>query len=112
MFSGYSEYQAQQYAAALPKLQPVAAAGNPEAQTMLGALYQLGFDGITIDEAAAIAWYERASAQGYGLASNNLAGMRFMQGDLEAAHRLYQLADEQGFSAGRDFLANYPIPPV
>lgn len=96
MFPGYYEYINQQYAEALPQLQPYAERGNTEAQAMLASLYQMGL-GVEVNEAKAIAWYERASAQGYGLASNNLAGMHFAQGRLKASRRLYQLARAQGF---------------
>lgn len=96
IFPGYSEFKNQDYAAALTKLQPVAERGNADAQTMLGNLYQLGL-GVEVDSARAIAWYEKASAQGYGIASNNLAGMRLIEGQVEASKRLYQLAREQGF---------------
>ena len=101
MFPGYEEFKAQQYAAALPKIRPVAEAGNVEAQVMLGNFYQLGFGVVEIDEAAAALWYEKASAQGYGLASNNLAGIRFIEGEDKESNRLYQLAHEQGFLHGR-----------
>ena len=96
MFPGYYEYINRQYVEALPLLQPYAECGNTEAQSMLGSLYQLGW-GVEVDEAQAIAWYAKASAQGYGLATNNLAGMRFAQGQMEESRRLYQLARDQGF---------------
>ena len=43
MYPGYEEYQSQQYAAAWPKLRPVAEAATAEAQGMVGNFYQLGF---------------------------------------------------------------------
>ena len=95
-FPGCDEFQQRHYADALIKLQPVAERGNADAQTMLGNLYQLGLS-VEVDEARAIAWYEKASAQGYGIATNNLAGMRFAQGNLKESKRLYQLARDQGF---------------
>ena len=95
-FPGCDEFQQRQYADARVKLQPVAARGNADAQTMLGNLYQLGLS-VAVDESAAISWYAKASAQGYGIATSNLAGMRFAQGKLEDARRLYQLARDQGF---------------
>lgn len=97
MFSGYQDYQAQRYADALPQLKRLAEMGHAEAQSMVGSIYHLGFGQIEIDEEAAIDWYERASAQGHGLASNNLACIRIIQGDTVAATRLYQLARDQGF---------------
>lgn len=97
MFSGYQEFKDQQYAKALPKLQIVAEAGNAEAQSMVGCIYQVGFGQVGVDMPKAIAWYERASAQGHGLASNNLAGIRCMEGNVAEGRRLYQLARAQGF---------------
>lgn len=97
MFAGYQDYQAQRYAEALPKLERLAKTGHAEAQSMVGSIYHLGFGQIEIDEAAAIDWYERASAQGHGLASNNLAFRLILRGETEIATRLYQLARDQGF---------------
>jgi uncharacterized protein len=47
-FPGYSEYQARQFAAAYPKLLPVAESGNAAAQSMIGTLYQMGL-GVEAD---------------------------------------------------------------
>lgn len=100
MFPGYSDFKEKKYASALPQIRFVAEAGHPEAQAMMGCYYQLGFDVVAIDEAIAISWYERASSQGDGVASNNLAGMRLVEGDIEAAKSLYQLSRAQGFRHG------------
>lgn len=96
MFSGYKEFQNQEYAKALPKLLRAAKQGNSEAQCMLGNLYQMGL-GVeeNLDEAAV--WYTRSSNQGYGLASNNLAGILQQRGHIDAAKHYYQLAQKQGF---------------
>ena len=96
VYPGYEAYKQQRYSEALIQAKPIAERGNADAQTLVGSLYQLGL-GVAVDEAKAIAWYEKASAQGYGLATNNLATMFSVQGRIEESRRLYQLAKEQGF---------------
>ncbi|MEL6137879.1 MAG: sel1 repeat family protein [Cyanobacteria bacterium J06628_6] len=103
MFSGYYEYKMQQYAAALPRLKTVAERGNSEAQSMVASIYQLGLGNAEVDTEAAIFWYERASAQGYSVASNNLATIYIIQGEREKAKRFNRLAREQGFSHSPSF---------
>lgn len=96
VYPGYEAYKQQRYREALTLAEPVAERGNADAQTLVGSLYQLGL-GVAVDEAKAIAWYEKASAQGYGLATNNLATMFSVQGQIEESKQLYHLAKEQGF---------------
>ena len=98
-YPGYQEYQEQRYAEAYPKLLPVAESGHAEAQSIVGLLYQMGL-GVDVDEAKAMHWYKLSSEQGYGVASNNLAGMLAVRGQKAAAARLYALSREQGFKHG------------
>ena len=103
-FPGLREFEAGEYDRALPLLLPVAQAGHPEAQCMIGNIYQLGLGSVAPDFQAAIAWYSRAAALGYGVASNNLAGM-YLSGvgvpvDRDRAWQLYEQARSQGFLAG------------
>jgi TPR repeat protein len=98
-FPGYTEYQAQQFVAAFPKLLPVAESGNAEAQCMIGMLYQMG-RGVEADNSKAIFWYERSAKQGYSVANNNLAGILAIDGQHEESARLYALSREQGFIHG------------
>ncbi|EDX83532.1 Sel1 repeat family [Synechococcus sp. PCC 7335] len=95
-FPGYLEYQQQDFEAAWPKVIRAAEAGNAEAQCMVGTLYQLGL-GAKIDSDKAIEWYERSSAQGYSVATNNLAGMLAIRGEHERSRQLYRLSRQQGF---------------
>jgi TPR repeat protein len=68
---------------------------------MVGTCYQLGL-GIPVNPSAAVIWYERAIANGSGLAANNLA-MVVVQGydavlpDRHKANQLLQQARELGF---------------
>ncbi|EDX82456.1 Sel1 repeat family [Synechococcus sp. PCC 7335] len=98
-FPGYAEYQNQDYEDALPKILLAAEQGNAEAQCMAGTLYQLGL-GSAANSDKAVAWYERSSAQGYSVATNNLAGMLAVAGKVEESQRLYALSREQGFIHG------------
>ena len=99
---GLAAFHASNYAKAFAILRPFADQGEPEAQCIIGSLYQFGW-GVQKDIQEAIRWYIRSSEQGYGVASNNL-GTIFMVGDVgipmdrEAAKRWYQKAGEQGFS--------------
>jgi len=75
-----------------------AAQGHADAQTLLGARYELG-QGVTIDYNTAAYWYGLAVDQGYSVAQFNLAGL-FHNGtgvaqSLEEAVRLYKLAAAQ-----------------
>jgi TPR repeat protein len=63
--------QPQDYKKALVYLNPAAADGIPEAQNMLGSIYQCG-SGIPIDEVAAEQWYRKAALQGHSRAQSNL----------------------------------------
>lgn len=100
-FLGQREFEAGEFDRALPLLLSVAQAGHPEAQCMIGNSYQLGLGRVSPDSQAAIAWCIRASALGYGVASNNLAGM-YLSGegvpvDRNRARQLYEQARSQGF---------------
>ncbi len=54
----------------LTKLQKQAAAGDPEAQHNLGAMYQNG-EGVPQDKSQAVTWYQKAAAQGHEKAIKN-----------------------------------------
>ncbi|MBD2088323.1 sel1 repeat family protein [Microcoleus sp. FACHB-1515] len=101
---GQREFEAGKYDRALPLLLPVAQDGHAEAQCMIGCIYQLGLGSAAPDFHEAIAWYRRAAALGYGVASNNLAGM-YLSGsgvpvDRDRARQLYEQARSQGFIGG------------
>lgn len=102
-FPGLHEFEVGDYDRALPLLLPVAQAGHAEAQCMIGCIYQLSLGSVAPDFQEAIAWYSRAAALGYGVASNNLAEM-YLNGagvpvDRDQARQLYKQARLQGFVA-------------
>jgi len=94
---GVRAFRAKNYATAHRLLLRFAEEGDDEAQTMIGAMYQLGLGGLQVDENEASKWYLLASEKGNGVASNNLGTMAFMRGDREEAERYYQTARNQGF---------------
>ncbi|NEQ23171.1 MAG: sel1 repeat family protein [Microcoleus sp. SIO2G3] len=104
-FPGLHEFEAGDYDRALPLLLIVAQDGHAEAQCMMGCIYQLGLGSVAPDFQAAIAWYNRAAAQGYGVDSNNLAGMYLSGAGVPAnrdrSRQLYKQAQAQGFIGGR-----------
>jgi TPR repeat protein len=63
---------ANQYAEAAAMLEPLCAAGNPDAQSMLGVLYQIGI-GVPSDGKRAATLLKAAAESGVGLAAHNLA---------------------------------------
>ncbi len=98
---GKQAFFAQDYATTLRLLLPLAQKGNAEAQCLVGCMYQLGL-GVEVDSLEAAKWYKKSSLQGYGVASNNLAGM-FLAGSENIApskveaDKLFRLAREQNF---------------
>ena len=60
---GASAYNARNYALALKEISPLAKAGNPDAQHLLGLMYYMG-RGVTRDYKQAFAWHMKAAGQG------------------------------------------------
>lgn len=60
---GASAYNARNYALALKEIGPLAKAGNPDAQHLLGLMYYMG-RGVTRDYKQAFAWHLKAAEQG------------------------------------------------
>jgi TPR repeat protein len=98
---GFIAFDEQRYEEAFRLLSGLAEAGDPEAQCMVGNMYDLGL-GRERDLDRAIDWYQKSSRQGYGVASHNLATIYGMAGeaDLEQVIHWRSLAREQGFTHG------------
>jgi TPR repeat protein len=84
----------------LTDLQRRAAAGDHDAQTALGTLYETGDDGVPLDPSRAVALYRAAATAGHVGAQINLATM-YLDGaglprDAAAAARWYARAAERG----------------
>lgn len=60
---GKAAFEQQNYQAAYKSLEPLAQAGNPDAQYALGYLYYYG-DGVPKNENKAKYWMQRAATQG------------------------------------------------
>ncbi len=73
--------------------------GTAEAQAWLGAMYANG-DGVDVDDAAALSWYEKAANQNYPMAQANIGAMYFMgQGtekDIDKAIKWLTAAADNG----------------
>jgi TPR repeat protein len=67
-------YERKDFAVAVGIWRPLAAAGNAEAQTLLGAMYWSG-EGVPRDHAEAAKWYLRAADKGYARAQNDIGFM-------------------------------------
>ena len=76
---GAAAYEAGNFAAAYDAWQPIAEAGDPDAQLALGILYENG-RGVARDYKAAIAWYTRSAEAGHSGAQFNLGNM-YRQGN-------------------------------
>ncbi|MUL36921.1 tetratricopeptide repeat protein [Gloeocapsopsis dulcis] len=98
---GIAAFQAGGYTIAFKILKPIADDGDAEAQCIIANMYHLGL-GLERNTLEAVKWYKKSAEQGYGLASNNLAGI-FLVGDdgIEVdqaeAKKWYKKAREQGF---------------
>lgn len=99
---GLAAFEFEDYSLAFRLLEPLAEQGDAEAQCLIANMYHLGF-GLEKNIPEAIYWYRKSAEQGYGVASNNLAGI-FNTGEhgvapnSEKAREWYQKAKEQGFS--------------
>jgi uncharacterized protein len=71
---GYTAYQRGDYAAPMKYSRPLADQGIAEAQFAVGAMYE-GGQGVSKDDAQALAWYRKAADQGNANAQAALASM-------------------------------------
>jgi RHS repeat-associated protein len=94
----FRAYEAGDYGTAHRMLKQFAMKGDAAAQTALGSIYELGLGDLPIDLDEAVKWYTLASAQGNGVASNNLGTIALLRGDREAAMQWYAKARQQGFA--------------
>lgn len=95
-------------AAALKQLRQMAGNGDPDAQRLLGYIYERGY-GVTADPALAVAWFRRSAEQGFppGLHAHAWSlnhGIGVERNDVEAV-RLYRQAAEQGYIYSQNNLA-------
>lgn len=118
---GQRAYLEGDYATALKEFQPLAEAGDAEAQYALGVIYDNG-RGVPQDDGEAIKWYRLAAKQGIADAQFNLGVMHAMgegaSQDYGEAVKWYRRAAEQGdaeaqhalgvmYDTGRGVLQDY-----
>ena len=96
---GLSQYQAHLDQQAFDSWLPLAEAGHAESQNNLAALL-LKDQGVPVDRAAAMRWYERAATNGYASAYCDWADELLKEPDSPAlrqqVHTLFQTGAEQG----------------
>ena len=116
---GRAAYARGDYAAALEEILPLAEAGEPAAQRLLGVMYRQG-RGVAKDGERALYWTRQAVQQGDGPAQFNLANM-FETGDtvaknLALAAKWYRKAARAGiplaqYRLGAFYLGGLGGPP-
>lgn len=98
---GLNAFNEGDYATSLAECQPLADAGNVEAQFCVGRLYANGF-GVAMNDELALKWYGLAAAGGHAEAQYNLGVMHAngwgVQMNEVPAAGFYRLAAEQGFT--------------
>lgn len=101
---GIAAFQDRDYASALRWLEPVANAGEAQAQFILGFMHQNG-RGVPADAEKGVALLRQSAEQGYAYAQFSLASSnRFAIGveqDLLTAHRWLLLSERNGYDPAR-----------
>lgn len=106
MKQGLVAFESGDYPEAFKLLEPLAQQGDAEAQCLIANMHHLGL-ATARNVAEAVKWYKKSAAQGYAIASNNLAGIykvgdEGINQDLELSQKLYRQAQEQGFLHASD----------
>ncbi|MGD9810190.1 MAG: SPOR domain-containing protein [Sphingobium sp.] len=83
------------FARAVAEWQPLAEAGDPDAQFNMGQAYKLG-RGVSANLATALEWYRKAAAQGHARAEDNYGLLLFQQNRRTEAMPWLQRAAERG----------------
>ena len=94
--AGKRAYEQRDYRTALKELKPLAEQGNPEAQALLGLMYNLG-RGVPFDVGQAMKWFKAAADQGNAEGQCRL-GSLYLRTDTAQGLRLLKLSAEQGFA--------------
>ena len=97
-------YKAKQFAEAHAIARPLAEAGNPLAQTLVGRVLIYG-EGVAADAPAGLEWLRKAAGQEYSIAQANL-GAQYMEGKIVArddaeAYRWFRRSAYHGYVAGQ-----------
>lgn len=117
--AGLTAFNRKEYARAFSEWIEGAKAGDAHAQHGLGMLYELGQGVPYADPKAAADWYQKAAAQNYAPALNNLARLyadgRGIQQDVPKAIELWSKAAEGGnitarFNLGLQYASGAGVP--
>jgi uncharacterized protein len=96
---GANAYNARNYAVALKEITPLAKAGNPDAQHLLGLMYYMG-RGVARDYKQAFTWHEKAARQGKADAQYVIGAMYYTGNAVPQDHKLalywFRKSAEQG----------------
>jgi TPR repeat protein len=103
-----ADFQAQNYARILPRVQELAGKGNLWAETLLGLMYGHGY-GVTRDEDAAQDYYLRAAQRGWLNAEFNLGTFYQHRFLYKQAEMWLQKAAERGLPEAEENLAQLYI---
>jgi Sel1 repeat len=97
--AAHAAYQKNDYATALRLVQPLAEAGDPHAEALLGQMYYRG-RGVAQDDREAATWFRRAADRGDTTGQFFLGGMysegRGVPQDYAESAKWYERAAEQG----------------
>jgi len=104
---GASAYNARNYALAMKEVAPLARAGNPDAQHLLGLMYYMG-RGVARDYKAAFGWHLKAAQQGKADAQYVVGAMYYtgnaVPQDQKHAVTWFRKAAEQGHAEAQHAL--------
>jgi TPR repeat protein len=104
---GASAYNAKNYAVALREITPLAKAGNPDAQHLLGLMYYMG-RGVTRDYKQAFGWHLKAAQKGKADAQYVVGAMYYtgnsVPQDQKHAVTWFRKAAEQGHAEAQHAL--------
>jgi TPR repeat protein len=104
---GANAYNARNYSLALKEIAPLARAGNPDAQHLLGLMYYMG-RGVERDYKQALAWHRKAALQGKADAQYVVGAMYYtgntVPQDQKVAVTWFRKAAEQGHAEAQHAL--------
>ncbi|HBF49729.1 tetratricopeptide repeat protein [Massilia sp. YIM B02769] len=104
---GASAYNARNYAVAMKEIAPLARAGNPDAQHLLGLMYYMG-RGVARDYKTAFGWHLKAAQQGKADAQYVVGAMYYtgnaVPQDQKHAVTWFRKAAEQGHAEAQHAL--------
>lgn len=93
--NGVAAYKGKRYEAARTEFEPLAEAGNADAQYYMGILFALG-RGVERDTRQAENWLQKAAQQGHGGAQYSLGAIYLQRSDIPQAINYFKAAAARG----------------